>query len=78
MGELKKKLIAKIKSTNDEGLLREAYRLLSEKQEEMGDQYILSQDQEQAISEAQEQIRSGDYLSDKQVKEASQEWFRKK
>ena len=61
--ELRKKLIDEIQKTSNEGLLEEAYRLLISETEDM-EVYKLNNDQRKAISEARQQIMSGQFLTD--------------
>ena len=69
--ELKEKLIAKIRQTNDEGLLEELSSLI-ELQEAEGT-YMLSESQKEAVAEARAQIRNGEsYTNDEANKEIDQ------
>jgi hypothetical protein len=74
--ELREKLIDKIKKVSDEDLLREAYRLL---ELEIGDieEYKLNDEQRDAIYEAREQIKKGQFLTDEHSNKDIDEWLRK-
>ena len=74
--ELKKRLIAEIQKTSNEGLLEEAYRLLISETEDM-EVYKLNNDQRKAISEARQQIMSGQFLTDEQSNKEIGEWLNK-
>jgi hypothetical protein len=63
--ELRKKLIDKIQNINNDDLLKEAYRLLELETEDIAI-YKLNDKQRKAISEAREQIKSGQFLTDEQ------------
>ncbi len=60
--EIKRRLINKIRKTEDNNLLEEAYRLFEIESEDF-EEYKLNNSQIQAISEAREQIKTGKYLS---------------
>jgi hypothetical protein len=64
--EIKQKLIEKIESCQDEEVLREAMRILHIEEESRG-VYHLSPEQKSAVAEAREDIKKGDYLSDKEA-----------
>lgn len=74
--ELKKRLIDEIQKTSNEGLLEEAYRLLISETEDM-EVYKLNNDQRKAISEARQQIMSGQFLTDEQSNKEIGEWLNK-
>ena len=63
--ELRKRVIDKIQKTDNEDLLAEAYRLLELETEDI-EIYKLNNDQRKAISEARQQIKSGQFLTDEQ------------
>ncbi|MEI8203783.1 MAG: hypothetical protein WCH34_12255 [Bacteroidota bacterium] len=64
--ELKKKLIGKINQTNNNVLLEEMYRLIVN--EESDDSlYVLSDEQNQAVEEAQMQFKNGQFLTSRQA-----------
>ncbi|MGN6246756.1 MAG: hypothetical protein ACTHNG_00285 [Ginsengibacter sp.] len=66
--EIKKRLIKKIRKIENEDLLKDVNRLIDlESSDE--DVYVLSEEEEQAVSEAEEQIKSGRILNDEDAKE---------
>ena len=64
--ELKKRLIDKIQKTDNENLLGEAYRLLELETEDI-EIYKLNSEQRKAIEVARQQIKSGQFLTDKNL-----------
>ena len=58
--EVKRKLISKIKSSKDESLLRDMYDVI--KDESRKEMLVLSNDQVQAIREAEAQLLKGKFL----------------
>ena len=74
--ELRKRLIDKIQETDNEDLLAEAYRLLELETEDI-EIYKLNNDQRKAISEARQQIKSGQFLTDEQSNKEIDEWLSK-
>ncbi len=64
--ELKKRLIDKIQRTDDENLLKEAYRLLE-----------LSDEQRKKVFEAKQQIKTGQFLTNHQADKEIDEWLSK-
>ncbi len=74
--ELRKRLIDKIQKTENEDLLAEAYRLLELETEDI-EIYKLSDSQRKAISEARQQINSGQSLTDEQSNKEIDEWLSK-
>lgn len=74
--ELRKLLIEKIKRTDDDKLLEEAYRLLEVDIEE-SDVYVLNDKQNEAINEARKQINEGKYLTDEESNREIDEWLGK-
>ena len=74
--ELRKKLIGKINRIKNDDILEEMYRLI-ENQEADLDVYNLSADQKNAIAEAQQQIKDGDYLTEEQADKEIDEWLKK-
>ncbi len=64
--ELRKRLIEKIQKTDDDNLLKEAYRLLELDAEDI-EIYKLSDDQKQIVNEAKHQIQNGKYLTNDQA-----------
>jgi hypothetical protein len=74
--ELRRRLIDKIQKTENEDLLAEAYRLLELETEDI-EVYKLNDDQRKAISEARQQINSGQFLTDDQSNKEIDEWLSK-
>lgn len=73
---LKERLIDRIKEINDEDILAEAYRLLGT-DSDLEEPYKLSYGQKAAIAEAQEQIKNGSYLTNKEADKEIDEWLNK-
>ncbi len=73
--ELRRRLIDKIQNTENEDLLTEAYRLLELETADI-EMYKLNSDQRKAISEAREQIRGKQFLTDEQSNNEIDEWLR--
>ena len=73
--ELRKKLIEKINSTEDEKLLLEATRLMEIQLNEIEIPYQLSDEMLKAIDEAEEQIKKGEFLTHEQAKKEIEEWL---
>ena len=74
--ELKKRLIDKIQKTDNENLLEEAFRLLQLESEDM-EVYKLSADQKNAVNEARQQIKNGQFLTDDDANKDIEEWLSK-
>jgi cell division protein FtsX len=74
--ELRKKLIEKIKKTENENLLGEVYRLLEIETLDI-DIYKLNESQIKKIAEARKQIKNGQYLTDKEANKEINEWLKK-
>ncbi len=74
--ELRKKLIEKIKKTENGELLEEAYRLLELETEDI-EIYKLTEEQRTAISEGRLQIKNGKSLTDDQANTEIDEWLDK-
>ena len=74
--ELKQKLISKIEQTEDNNLLEEALRLLDTETDDLGS-IELNEKQIEAIDEAREQIKKGQYLTDEQANKEIDEWLNK-
>lgn len=71
--EMKEKLIAKIKQTNDEALLEEISNLI-----ELGEAegiYTLNESRRLAVKEAREQIKDGDSLSNEEADKEIEQWL---
>jgi len=73
IAEQKIKLINKISSANNPVLIEEMMKLIDINQEEK--EYTFSESQKKTILLAQEQLRSGDYLSHKEAKKQSKKWL---
>ena len=73
--ELKKRLIDKIKETDNNNLLEEAFRLLQLESEDI-EAYKLSEDQKNAVNEARQQIKNGQFLTDDEGNKDIDEWLR--
>jgi hypothetical protein len=74
--ELRKKLIDKIQETKDERILEEAYRLLGLETEDI-EVYKLNDDQKKAISEARQQVKQGQFLTEEIAKKEIDEWLKR-
>ena len=74
ISELKKRLIDKIRKTDNEDLLQEILRLLEPGREE-DVLYELSDGQRNAINEGREQIERGQFLTDAQANREIEEWL---
>ena len=74
--ELRKRLIQKIQSTENESLLKEAYRLLQIETENI-EIYKLNSLQIKKIAAAREQIKNGQFLTDKEAGKEIDEWLKK-
>ena len=74
--ELKQKLIGKINQTENREILEEMYRLIVN--EDTDDRiYILSDEQRNAIEEAQQQFKNGQFLNSEQADIDVEEWLGK-
>jgi len=73
--ELKKKLIGKINQTKNNEILEEMLRLILN--EETDNIYKLSNDQNNAVEEAQIQFRNGQSLNSEQADKQIDEWLGK-
>ncbi len=74
--ELRKKLIEKIKKTDNENLLEEVYRLLEIETGNI-EIYKLNSLQSKKIAAAKEQIKNGQFLADKEANKEINEWLKK-
>jgi hypothetical protein len=74
--ELRKRLIEKIKVTDDNQLLEEASRLLDVEIVE-SEVYMLNDQQKMAIEESRKQIINGAYLTDEASNKEIDEWLSK-
>jgi len=73
--ELRKQLIEKINSTEDEQLLLEATRLLKIQLEEIETPYSLTPEMNDAIDEAKGQIKKGQFLDHSDANKEIDEWL---
>ena len=71
---LKQKLIGKINQTEDSGILEEMYRLIVNEETE-GCIYVLSDEQRNAVEEAQQQFKNGQFLNSEQADQEIKEWL---
>lgn len=74
--EMKQELIDKIKSTKDENILEEVYRILEVGTKEV-DMIVLSSEQKEAIDEGIKDIEEGNYLSNEEANREIDEWLKK-
>jgi hypothetical protein len=74
--ELKSKLIDRIQTTEDERILEEVFRLLGIESENI-EVYKLNEQQTQAIREAREQIKNGQFMSTEEADKDIDEWLNK-
>jgi len=74
--ELRKKLIGKINQTENNEILEEMYRLLVN-EETNNSTYALSDDQKNAVEEAHEQFKNGQFLKGEQADKEIDEWLGK-
>ncbi len=72
--ELKKSLIDKINSIDDKNLLQDIYRLINIEIDKP-EIYQLNEEQLNIINEAQEQIKKGIYLTQKEADKETEEWL---
>jgi hypothetical protein len=74
--ELKEKLIAKINSTNDIELLDELSWII-DLEEPNREPHIISQGELEAVREALEQTKNGQYISDEEANSQIDAWLKK-
>ena len=74
--ELRKRLIDKIQKTKDERILEEAFRLF-ELETEDSEVYRLNDVQKKAVTEARQQIKNGQFLTEEQANKEIDEWLNK-
>jgi len=74
--ELRKRLIDKIQKTQDNRILEEAYRLLEIETGNI-EIYSLNDDQKNAIHEARQQVKDGQFLTEDQANKEVNEWLNK-
>jgi len=75
--EIKEKLIEKIKSTNDERILLEATRLLEIQLMEIETPFKLTSEMNEAIDQAQSQIKTGNLLDHEEANKQIDKWLEK-
>ncbi|HEY9341828.1 MAG TPA: hypothetical protein VIQ23_09620 [Hanamia sp.] len=76
--ELKDKIIEEIEKTENEFLLEEAYRLLHlEASDNDTEIYTLSNDQKEAVTEARNQFKNGQFLTNEEANKGIDEWLKK-
>lgn len=75
--ELRKRLIEKIQKTQDERILEEAFRLLELETTEDIEIYRLNDEQKKAISEARQQVKNGQFLTEEEANKEIDEWLNK-
>lgn len=75
ISELKKQLIDKIQRMDNQSLLEEAFRLLQLESEDI-EVYKLFEEQKNAVNEARQQIKNGQFLTDGEANKDVDEWLR--
>lgn len=73
--EIRKKLIEEINLSKNKNLLEELYSYLNQENKTQ-ETYKLNKEQNSAITEAREQIKKGDYLTNEQADNEVEEWLR--
>ena len=74
--ELKKQLIDKIQKIENPGILEEVFRLLELESKDI-EIYKLNEEQKVAISEARQQLKNGQFLTEDQANQEIDEWLNK-
>lgn len=74
--EIKKQLIEKIQSTEDENLLEEVYRILEMNTQDF-DKIMLSDFQKSKIEAGLKDMESGNYISHEEANREIEEWLKK-
>jgi hypothetical protein len=74
--ELRKRLIGKINQTENNELLEEMYRLITNEEAD-NSIYVLSEEQRNAVEEAQLQFKNGQFLKSEQADKDIEEWLGK-
>lgn len=74
--ELKQRLIGKINQTQNNQILEEMYRLITNEESD-NNIFELSADQTKAIEEAQLQFKNGQFLKNEQAENEIEEWLGK-
>jgi hypothetical protein len=73
--ELRKKLIEKINSTNDNQLLIDATRLLEIQLSEIQEPYELTQEMNSAIHESLQQFKEGEFIEHSKANSEIDKWI---
>jgi len=74
--EMRQLLIEKIKTTKDDNILEEVYRILELGTKEI-DEIVLSQEQKRLIDKGLLDIEKGNYLSNEDANTEIEKWLRK-
>ena len=74
--ELKERLIEKIKKTDNENILEEAYRLLDIEAADMG-VYHFSEEEQKDVQASRNQINSGQFLTNEAANKEIDQWLSK-
>ena len=74
--QMKQELIDRIKSTKDENILEEVYRILEVGTQEV-EMIVLSAEQKESIDEGINDIKEGNYLSNEEANREIEEWLKK-
>ena len=74
--EMKQQLIEKIKSTDDDNILEEVYRILEIGKMEM-DEIVLSEEQKELIDEGLRDIEKENYSSNEDANNEIEKWLSK-
>lgn len=72
--KLKEQLVSKIRQSDDENLLNELLRFFS-MSEETENIYQLNKEQQNAINEARDQIKNGDFVTNQEAEEQTKKWL---
>jgi len=74
--ELKKKLINRIRESENPNLLKEVFRLLEIESEDI-DIYKLSEEQKKGIDKAREEIKKGKFIPNDEADREIDEWLKR-
>ncbi|MFN2262344.1 MAG: hypothetical protein ABR595_09800 [Psychroflexus sp.] len=74
--EIREKLIREINLSNNKNLLKEFYHYINQ-DNVIQKPYVLNETQHSAIEEARNQIKNGDFLTNKQANQEIEEWLNK-
>ena len=75
--KLKHKIIDKIQATESTEILEEIHRFLNGQELNEADVYQLNEEQQNAIAEAREDIKKGQFSSDDEVEAEFKQWLKK-